>query len=273
MKRFQFNKPMVESPYPPKDTNVLWVDINESTGKVANIKKFLRGEWVGYLVFVPEPEPVAPVVGPADNEIWYTTIDGSLIQTTAPMDSEWAMMFGTPVVSNTYSNGKGVLLFENDLTKIGEFSITGGNLQSIIIPSKVNTIDKGSANAPFSTCRNLSSIMVVDNNSTYDSRENCNAIIETVSNTLIQGCKNTSIPNSVTSIGDKAFQGCSGLTSVTIPNSVTSIGNYAFSDCSSLTSITYEGTQEQWNAITKGNNWNGLVPATYVQCTDGQVTL
>jgi hypothetical protein len=41
MRRFNFNKPMVESKYPPKDTNVLWVDVNESTGKVANIKKFL----------------------------------------------------------------------------------------------------------------------------------------------------------------------------------------------------------------------------------------
>ena len=78
-----------------------------------------------------------------------------------------------------------------------------------------------------------------NDNSTYDSRNDCNAIIKTSSNTLIAGCKNTIIPNSVTSIGNYAFSGCSGLTSVTIPNSVTSIGSQAFSGCSGLKSITW----------------------------------
>ena len=72
----------------------------------------------------------------------------------------------------------------------------------------------------------------------YDSRNNCNAIIETSTNTLIFGCQNTTIPNSVTSIGEYAFFNCISLTSIEIPNSVTSIGDYAFSDCSSLTSVT-----------------------------------
>ena len=80
--------------------------------------------------------------------------------------------------------------------------------------------------------------MKVDaNNPKYDSRENCNAIIETSSNTLIYGCQTTVIPNSVTSIGTSAFSGCSGLTSVTIPNSVTSIGGYAFSNCDGLQNV------------------------------------
>ena len=77
-----------------------------------------------------------------------------------------------------------------------------------------------------------------DKNTVYDSRDNCNAIIETTSNTLILGCKTTIIPNSVTSIGSYAFVGCSGLTSVTIPNSVTSIGQVAFYGCRGLTSVT-----------------------------------
>ena len=81
--------------------------------------------------------------------------------------------------------------------------------------------------------------MKVDaNNPKYDSRENCNAIIETSSNTLISGCQTTIIPNSVTSIGGYAFYYCESLTSVTIPNSVTSIGYYAFAGCSALTSVT-----------------------------------
>ena len=75
------------------------------------------------------------------------------------------------------------------------------------------------------------------NNTKYDSRNNCNAIIETNSNNLILGCKKTIIPNSVTSISQYAFWNCKGLISVIIPNSVTSIGDYAFSGCDELTSV------------------------------------
>ena len=79
--------------------------------------------------------------------------------------------------------------------------------------------------------------MVESGNPKYDSRDNCNAIIETDSNTLFFGCKNTIIPNSVTSIGYEAFYGCTGLTSIVIPNSVTEISYNAFRGCSGLTSI------------------------------------
>ena len=90
----------------------------------------------------------------------------------------------------------------------------------------------------FAQCDSLVSITVDSNNSTYDSRNNCNAIIETATNTLIAGCKNTVIPNSVTSIGSGAFYNCNSLTRVTIPSSVTNIGSSAFSGCTSLTSVT-----------------------------------
>ena len=107
-------------------------------------------------------------------------------------------------------------------------------LISITIPNSISSIGYEA----FSGCSGLTSITVESGNTVYDSRDNCNAIIKTVSNTLIAGCVNTVIPNSVTKIGDYAFYGCSGLTSVTIPNSVTSIGNQAFSGCSSLISAT-----------------------------------
>lgn len=80
--------------------------------------------------------------------------------------------------------------------------------------------------------------MVEPGNIIYDSRNNCNAIIEKSTNTLIKGCQNTIIPDSVSSIADCAFYGCYGLTSITIPNSVISIGDYAFYGCYGLTSIT-----------------------------------
>ena len=123
----------------------------------------------------------------------------------------------------------------NSVTKIGEYAFQScSKLPSITIPNSVTSIGGGA----FNGCSGLTSIVVESGNSKYDSRNNCNAIIETSSNKLIVGCKNTVIPNNVTSIGEAAFSGCSGLTSITIPNSVTSIGGYAFSDCYSLTSVT-----------------------------------
>ena len=107
------------------------------------------------------------------------------------------------------------------------------NLTSIEIPSSVKSI----AYNAFYSCPRLTNIVVDEDNTYYDSRGNCNAIIETTSNTLILGCNNTIIPSSVTSIGDYAFYECSSLTSVEIPNSMTSIGEYAFYKCSGLTRI------------------------------------
>ena len=80
--------------------------------------------------------------------------------------------------------------------------------------------------------------MVEDGNPFFDSRDNCNAIIETKSNTLIVGGNNTEIPNSVTNIGEYAFCGRSGLYSVNIPNSVTYISVGSFACCRNLTSVT-----------------------------------
>ena len=70
------------------------------------------------------------------------------------------------------------------------------------------------------------------------------------------GLTSVTIGNSVTNIGAGAFSSCTSLTSITIPDGVISIGEWAFSWCSSLTSIKYRGTEEQWNAITKGSSWD-----------------
>ena len=104
----------------------------------------------------------------------------------------------------------------------------------ITIPSSVRSI----SSYVFSGCSQLEAITVAQGNTVYDSRDNCNAIIKTETNTLIAGCKNTIIPNSVTSIENRAFSGCIGLTAITIPNSVTSIGVGAFSGCSGLATVT-----------------------------------
>ena len=148
--------------------------------------------------------------------------------------------------------------FGDDVTSIGQDAIsccTG--LTSITIPNNVTSIGSGAfaycrsltsifipnsvisiGDYAFRNCTGLISIKVSPDNIVYDSRNDCNAIIETGTNTLLVGCQKTTIPNSVTSIGYGAYAGCSGLTSITIPNSVTSIGDYAFYDFTDLTSIT-----------------------------------
>ena len=108
------------------------------------------------------------------------------------------------------------------------------SLASITIPEGVEDIASGA----FSNCNSLTSIVVENGNSIYDSRDNCNAIIETESNTLFQGCNTTIIPNSVTSIGNNAFKGCTGLTSIIIPENVRSIEEGVFENCTGLTSVT-----------------------------------
>ena len=124
----------------------------------------------------------------------------------------------------------------NSVTRIGEAAFNGcESLTSITIPNSVTKIE---VEGFLAGCDALSSIVVENGNPVYDSRENCNAIIETESNTLIAGCKNTTIPNSVTEIGNYAFFACENLTSITIPNSIITIGWWAFPFCESLTSVT-----------------------------------
>ena len=123
----------------------------------------------------------------------------------------------------------------NSVTSIGGAAFKGCSaLTSVTIPKSVTSIVRSA----FYGCSGLTSIIVEKGNKTYDSRNDCNAIIETKSNTLIYGSNNAVIPNTVTSIGEKAFYNCSTLTSITIPNSVISIGASAFWGCSVLTSIT-----------------------------------
>lgn len=108
------------------------------------------------------------------------------------------------------------------------------SLKNITIPSTVMNIE----NSAFAGCIKLTSIKVDENNSKYDSRNDCNAIIETSTNKLIVGCKTTEIPLNIVTIGESAFFYCLELTSITIPSSVTSIESYAFALCNALTSIT-----------------------------------
>jgi hypothetical protein len=106
------------------------------------------------------------------------------------------------------------------------------SLTNIEIPASVSLI----GSSAFSGCPNLTSIVVDSTNTVYDSRDNCNAIIESSTNKLIAGCNTTIIPTSVTSIGKLAFNE-SHIKKVEIPSSVTEIETKAFVDCTELDTI------------------------------------
>ena len=99
-------------------------------------------------------------------------------------------------------------------------------IKELFITEKVSYI----GNRAFGNCSSLEKIVVDSNNKYYDSRNNCNAIIETESNNLIFGCKKTIIPNTVIFIEAYAFSKM-GFESKIIPGSITGIGSYAFEDC------------------------------------------
>lgn len=97
-----------------------------------------------------------------------------------------------------------------------------------------------------------------------------------IAGTAFSGCANltdVTIPDGVTTIGASAFFMCKNLNSIVIPNTVSSIGGSAFNNCKGLTTITFEGTVAQWNAISKGANWNLYVPAAFITCSDGTIML
>ncbi len=132
-------------------------------------------------------------------------------------------------------NGIETLEIPEGVTTI-EFGALGNfaNLVSISFPASATSI----GDDLFSDCNKLVSVTVAPDNPVYDSRDNCNAIIETATNTLIDGCMGTVIPESVTSLGRNAFFELPELKSITLPDSITSIGTCAFMNCSALESIT-----------------------------------
>ena len=184
------------------------------------------------------------------------------------------------------------IVIPDSITSIGSYAFKScGNLMSIEIPHSVTSIGM----AAFKGCISLTSITVDAENPIYHSDGNC--LIETATKTMIGGSENSVIPTdgSVTRIGDYAFSICCNPTSIVIPDGVTSIGNYAFSDCSNLIgivipssvtsigcsvfyncielmSINFNGTQEQWNAISKNNDWDYHSIVSTICCTDGNIS-
>ncbi len=170
---------------------------------------------------------------------------------SADIDDIESLYLGRNIKGSIGSSTLKNVTISNSVTTICESAFWGcRSLTSVTIPESVVSI----GNSAFSGCGGLNKIVVEEGNSVYDSRDNCNAIIETATSSLLKGCNNTIIPNSVTKIEDYAFYGCTGLTSVTIPNSVYEIGQFSFDGCSGLSSITI------------GSSVNTICPMAFAGC-------
>ncbi len=160
------------------------------------------------------------------------------------------------------------------------------SLTSIVIPQNVLVID----NSAFRNCTSLTNVGFAENEQhamicdrVFEGCVNLSSIeipqnITAIGESAFSGCTNLVnvefVANSqLTTIGEKAFYGCANLTSIEIPTSVTTIGGAFLGSCTNLTEVVFDGTIEQWNAITKDPQWDSKSGYSTVQCSDGVVQL
>lgn len=172
-----------------------------------------------------EPKPEESIT-PETWKIYYTSTDGKIVE---PHDLyafgiDYATWTYPSIVSNSYSNGKGTIVFDKEITSMGDYAFMEcTNLESIIIPESVTSIGAYA----FSNC-SLSSILIPD------------AVVG-IGNQAFSGCSklaSATIGQGVASIGAGAFYRCDSLETITIPDNVTTIGNEAFFNCDALVSAT-----------------------------------
>lgn len=138
----------------------------------------------------------------------------------------------------------------NGVTTIESNAFNGCKyLKEIVIPESVTEI----SNTSFNGCSSLSSIKVDENNTVYDSRDNCNAIIKTDDNELILGCKNTILVDSITSISANAFKDNTSIESITIPKNITNINDTVFNGCINLSSIVVDENNTKYDSRENSN--------------------
>ena len=157
--------------------------------------------------------------------------------------------------TNTLLQGCAITVIPENVTTIGDFAFFWStNLKNVRIPAGVTSI----GNDVYGWCSGIESIVVDSKNTVFDSRDNCNAIIETATNKLVYGCITTTIPTTVKCIGESAFYG-KDMESLTIPGNVESLEFEAFASCQKLKKVTIcEGVksigERAFNACVRLNN-------------------
>ncbi len=153
--------------------------------------------------------------------------------------------------SSLQQTGLTNIVLPNGLTTINGYAFYLAPIEEFYIPASVNYIGS------LALCTNrTNSIVVSSANPKYDSRNNCNAVIETATNKLIVGCNKSTIPNTVVSIASYAFQQCKGLKSIHISNSVVEIGQSLFEGCTNLATLTVDESNPKYDSR---NNCNAIV--------------
>lgn len=142
---------------------------------------------------------------------------------------------------------------------IGDTCFGGSGITEIEIPETVKIIEEYA----FAHCKNLTEIVIPDNVTTIGNYAFYNCV----------GLSSLAIGKNVSTIGEWAFGECKALTSVTLPKSIISIEAEAFASCDKLSSVTYEGTMEEWNAVTLGETLFDRTQVTVIKCSDGEIAL
>ncbi len=242
-------------PYGYQGKFVTWIEYNafEDRSELTSITIPGSVAYIGYLAFSYCSELTSVTISDGVISIGEGAFEGcsGLTSITIP-DSV------TSIGNATFAKCDGLTSIEipDSVTSIGIGAFSGcSGLTSITIPDRVASIESQAfsgcsgltsitipdsvtsiGNNAFYGCSGLEHITVSEDNKVYRSEQDC--LIEIETSTLILGCKNSVIPDSVTEIGEYAFNGCSELINVTIGIGVTSIGAYAFNDCGGLTNIT-----------------------------------
>ena len=187
----------------------------------------------------------APAVEPFSNEIWYTSTDGNIVE---PYKTDG---FGANILSNTYSDGKGVIVFDNNVTKIGTEAFYGSKtLKSMVVPYGVTIFEAGA----FNGCKYLESINTPNSVTT----------IESWAFNVCSQLKDVVIPDSVTTIQSGAFQLC-GMQTLKIGSGLKVIERECFNQCVNLQTLTIPGTVEQ----IKGDAFKGCDSLTELNIEEG----
>ena len=208
------------------------------------MKKLFLISFILLLVSCDKYEEFAHNIKCGNNEIVYKTKYAYPVEIES---EDWDDIFGCNLVKNTYSNGYGKLIFDDDIVAIPISAFENfSTLTHVKLPNCVKTINKSA----FMGCTALKSIVIPNSvtsigSSVFAKCTNLTDVnipkgIKTISSYAFSGCvslANIVIPNSVTSIGSSAFSGCASLANIVIPNSVTSIGSSAFENCSNLKNV------------------------------------